>query len=230
MLPEPLSVTTGIIRQLISDRTRETVLSPTEDRAFVVGASAHADVRVKRAGVPPVAFYLERRENRAWLVPGYRRSSLRLNGAIVIAPCRLERHSLIEFAGIRAKLDAVSELVAGVRAIPDDEAPTQIRESTRHSGLAYSGLVYLQGLPEAEDRTCAELAPGVGPVQSEVVRCPPAVLARRPERSARRNPPHLWTLLAQRPFEALALLLLVALVMAASAIAAAAVLRLSGPL
>jgi hypothetical protein len=120
-----------------------------EDRVFSVGSSPHADVRVRRPGVPPIAFYLERRGDAVWLVPGYRRSSLRVDAAFVIAPCRLGRCARIEFSRVRARValhtgnDAADSADAEV-----DDAPTELNESTRRFRLEY-----LASLPDVQDRT-----------------------------------------------------------------------------
>jgi hypothetical protein len=120
-----------------------------EDRVFSVGSSPHADVRVRRPGVPPIAFYLERRGDAVWLVPAYRRSSLRVDAAFVIAPCRLGRCARIEFSRVRARValrtgnDAADAVEAEV-----DDAPTELNESTRRWRLEY-----LASLPDVQDRT-----------------------------------------------------------------------------
>jgi len=123
-----------------------------EDRAFSVGSSPHADVRVRRRGVPPIAFYLERRGDAVWLVPAYRRSSLRVDAAFVIAPCRLGRSAQIEFSRVQARAalrtDNAAADVADVADVEVDDAPTALRESTRRSRLAY-----LASLPDVHDRT-----------------------------------------------------------------------------
>jgi hypothetical protein len=144
-----------------------------EDRAFSVGSSSHADVRVRRDGVPPVAFYLDRRGADVWLVPGYRRSLLRVDAAIVIAPCRIGAGAVVEFARVRARL-AVRPSSSGAVAPPDD-SPTILDESTRRSRLAY-----LDSLPALEDRT---LAGGDGPEAPRSARGKAASAAVRPARA-----------------------------------------------
>jgi hypothetical protein len=223
-----------LVFELILDRERTLLeLDVNEDRAFVVGASPHADVQVKRAGVPPVAFYIERRRNEAWLVPVYRRGNLRLDGTIVIAGCRLGRRARIEFAGVRLELEAVTSSGADQKALIGEEPPTELSESTRQSRLAY-----LQSLPDVDDRTLIDPAPAQRRTRSgtELVRCPPAAVLWRSEPAAsaliapsQGKPPQLWTLLAERPFETVLLVLIVASVMAGAAIIAAIVLRFSGP-
>jgi hypothetical protein len=253
----------AIVFELTLDRERTLIeLDQNEDRAYVIGASPHADVRVKRPGAPPVAFYLERRANDAWLVPGYRRGQLRVNGAIVVAPCRLGLHSRIEVAGAHIELDAVSWPGAQSSAAGSDEdPPTELSESTRRSRLAY-----LESLPALDERTRADAIVLATRARPEVLRSPragapahparprdicarspvpqvptvpprraqpqvPAVPPRRAhEPSCSGKLPHLWTVLEQRPLEAVVFVLLVGLVIVIAAIAAAAVLRLGGSL
>jgi hypothetical protein len=153
----------------------------------------------------------------------------------VIAPRRLGRCSRIDFAGLRAELETLSAF--GALELDAGDPPTELSESTRRSRLAY-----LDGLPDFADLTVVdrdqERVRTSRP--SDVVHCPSSLVLARAASPAPKpgsalppaplveNQPRLWSLLAQRPFETLGLVLLVALVMAAAAIAAACVLRFKG--
>jgi len=235
----------SILLDLDIERERSLLeFDAAEDRAFSVGSSAHADVRVRRDGVPPVAFYLERRKRAVWLVPAYRRSSLRVDGAIVVAPYRVRRTTVIEFSRVRAQV-----VMRGETLDDRDEvvAPEEVTESTRRARLAY-----LEALPDVHDRTVVDPDPeprddpasersapkrGATPARErtaprssrrEISRAlrPPTAPSRSAPAPSPPRAPHLWTLLEQRPLEAVVFVLLIGLVIVLAALAAAAFLRL----
>ena len=144
----------------IAGERKRLQFSSTEDRAFSVGSSPHADVRVRRKDVPPIAFYLERRSSALWIVPAYRRSSLRVDSAPVTAPYRLGRAAVIEFSRVRARLMRSDEpaLRNSDSAVAQSGAregrSTALSESTRRSRFDY-----LAALPDTDDRTVVDPEP-----------------------------------------------------------------------
>ncbi len=196
---------------------------PAEDRAFSVGASANCDLCVQRAGTPQVAFYLERRAGAIWLVPAYRRGRLRVNGVATVAPRRIGRAAVIGFGDVHALLTVRS---AGA---PRDASGPATEVSV---GAPRSGLSYLESLPDSEDRTVFDPpgfaeAPSRPPERTSVIRAtsPAARSARRAQPSA----PHLWQWLRERPFEALAFVLVIGLWITGVALAVAFLLRPGPP-
>jgi hypothetical protein len=184
-----------------------------------VGASSNCDLRVQREGTPQVAFYLERRADAIWLVPAYRRGGLRVNGVSAVAPRRIGRAAVVGFGDVHALLTvrATSE--------PDEpsDPPTEVSASTRRSRLSY-----LESLPDSGDRTVFDPRESAGPPSQPSERTSVIRSTRPAARSARRapsSPPHLWELLGERPFEALAFVLVIGLWISGVALAVAFLLR-----
>lgn len=192
---------------------------PAEDRAFSVGASSNCDLRVQRAGTPQVAFYLERRADSIWLVPAYRRGRLRVNGVATVAPRRIARAAVIGFGDVHALLTVRS--TSGPEA--ESDPATEVSVGTRRSRLSY-----LSALPDSGDRTVVDPPEFAGPPSPRPERTSAIRSTRPAARSARRaqpSAPHLWEWLGERPFEALAFVLVIGLWITVVALAVAFLLR-----
>jgi hypothetical protein len=192
---------------------------PTGDRAFSVGASSNCDLRVLRDGTPQVAFYLERRADGIWLVPGYRRGELRMNGVAAVTPRRIGRAAVVGFGNVHALI------TVRATAEPDEasDPPTEVSASTRRSRLSY-----LESLPDSDDHTVFDPPDSAGPPSQPAERTSVIRATRPAARSARRaqsSAPHLWQLLGDRPFEALAFVLVIGLWITGAALAVAFLLR-----
>jgi hypothetical protein len=74
---------------------------PSEERAFVVGSTERAALRVRGVGVAPVQFHLEREDAAIWLIPAYGIADLSVNAISVLGPTALAERSVIEFCGVR---------------------------------------------------------------------------------------------------------------------------------
>jgi len=74
---------------------------PAEERAFVVGSTERASLRVSGVGVAPVQFHLEREDDAIWLIPAYGIADLTVNAISVLGPTPLAERSVIEFCDVR---------------------------------------------------------------------------------------------------------------------------------
>lgn len=201
-------------------------LDADEDRAFSIGSSRYADVRVNAIGVSPIEFYLERRRRDVWLVPAYRARPLRVDGTRVTGPTVLDLPAVIEFAGRRA--------IVRHRYPREERAPASVqrakplrREHTAPIPPDALPAVYADALPAmyadalpavyADVPPVACVAPEQQPEVSALSRPPRSelpVLSQSPRparpsalahsRATPRSDPHLWTIAARRPLEALA--------------------------
>ena len=115
-----------------------------EERAFVVGSTERANLRVKAEGIAPVQFHVEREDGAIWLIPAYGIADLSVDGARVFGPTPLDASSVIEFCGVRVdakiveadplaadddrlsapKLDAQMSREAYARSVPSEDDPT----------------------------------------------------------------------------------------------------------
>ncbi|MFO7180107.1 MAG: hypothetical protein DIU78_015520 [Pseudomonadota bacterium] len=182
-------------------------LDADEDRAFSVGSSRYADVRIHGVGVSPIEFYLERRVDAVWLVPAYRGRALRVAGTRVTGPVALELPAVIEFAGRRAIVR---------HRYPRNDQPTSVQRPKplrrEHLRREHTASIPPDELPrllyELSDhhRPAPVRFPDRPPSRPPVVR--PSTPRKR--RAVTGPEPHLWTTAARRPFETLAFTLAVA--------------------
>jgi hypothetical protein len=83
-------------------------LTPTEDRAIVVGSLLRAHIRIDRKGIFPVHFHFEREGDSGHLVPAYR-GDLFVDGVPVSTPRRIEDAGVIDFSGTQLFVRIVSD-------------------------------------------------------------------------------------------------------------------------
>lgn len=110
---------------------------PGDERAFVVGGSPHADLRLQSPGVGGVAFHLERRQDHMELFPADTTRELLVDGCRVLGPVVLEPTAVVDLPGERLVLTTFD--ATGL------EAATSVR-------LAEAGIAYVAALP-AENAT-----------------------------------------------------------------------------
>jgi len=78
---------------------RHTLFPFGSERAFVVGSSPHADVRLAFAELAPVEFHIERCHDELRLFPASSLQRIRVNGRPVVGSARLAAACSIEFSG-----------------------------------------------------------------------------------------------------------------------------------
>ena len=153
-MSDPCSETLGI--ELENEGSTTLVeFTKSDDQAFSVGSSAHAGMRINRAGVAPIEFYIQREGNALWLVPAYASLALRLDARRVTAPRKLSGRCLIELS---------TELIIVLRVHEAHELGA-IRAAERDDMLATRLLVrpqrYVEDLP-AEGAATRVAMPAVG--------------------------------------------------------------------
>ena len=137
-----------------------------DDRAFSVGSSVHADMRLRKPGVAPVEFYVQRDDDGLWLVPAYASLELRLDSRRVTERRKLTTRSLLELrsgvlvirvheahdlARVRAKHSddtfetrEIVQIRNHLDALPSERDPTRVAMravAPSHDSLAYSATV-----------------------------------------------------------------------------------------
>ena len=141
--------------ELSADGVARTIALPPE-RVAVVGSAAEADFRVGGVRVQPVEFQLERRNGQVYLIPVGGAHGLQLNGVRVSSPTALDRHSIVEFAGVRL---AMTIIVAegdatGVWQVP---APAPSEEEEGPTTTMPRAIIERMLTPPAPDETTQRL-------------------------------------------------------------------------
>lgn len=106
----------------------------SHERAFVVGSSRQADLRLEHPGVAAVEFHIERVADVACLVPAYRGRRLRVNGAPAAAAVPLVGRALVALEALELQLRVLHDA---------DEARSTNRSSSapRPLPLDYSSTI-----------------------------------------------------------------------------------------
>ncbi len=111
---------------------------PHDERAFVVGTSPHADLRLSGPRVGGVAFHLERRGGGVELFPADTTRDLFVDGVRVTRPLLLAETAVVDLPGERLVLTSYDA--------------TGLAEATSVR-LAEAGIAYVSALPSENDTT-----------------------------------------------------------------------------
>ena len=123
---------------------------PAEERAFVVGSTAQADLRVNGIGVAPVQFHIERDDGGIWLIPGYGIADLSVDSIRTLGPTALKASTVVEFCDVRIRV-VVTE---ADRLATDDDRLAMRKAAGRVSRESYSW-----SLPGEEEPTVVAMRP-----------------------------------------------------------------------
>jgi hypothetical protein len=118
---------------------RYATFPPGDDRAFVVGSAADADVRIARSAIDSIEFHIERVGDDLQLRLAHGAQKVFVNGRRVMGIATLGERSVIEFADqsiIAATFDASG--LDGLLPVPDKEQ---------------SGIAYIMALPGENEPT-----------------------------------------------------------------------------
>jgi hypothetical protein len=126
---------------------------PDDERAFVVGRSPHADLRLVGPRVGGVAFHLERRGRSVELFPADTGGTLFVDGRRVTAPLLLAPTAVVDLPGERLVLTTY------------DATGLAEASSVR---LAEAGIAYVAALPSENDTTRLGIETG-GPDSDEAI-------------------------------------------------------------
>ncbi|HKY34850.1 MAG TPA: hypothetical protein VJN18_02820 [Polyangiaceae bacterium] len=148
----------------------------SDERAFVVGSSRQADLRLDHPGVAAVEFHIERVADVACLVPAYRGRRLRVNGAPASGAVPLVGRALVALGTLELELkvlhhedeaNATNRSSSAPRPLPLDYAAT-IPTDTAPTAVAMKPFVPdpLANVPTQQ--IPVQRAPlGLGPQQTE---------------------------------------------------------------
>jgi len=123
---------------------------PGEERAFVVGSTERASLRVNGVGVAPVQFHLEREDDVIWLIPAYGIADLSVNAISVLGPTPLAERSVVEFCDVR--------VYAAIREA-DPLSANDDRFATLDIGAQAARESYSLRLPGENDSTVLAMRP-----------------------------------------------------------------------
>jgi hypothetical protein len=133
---------------------------PGDDTVFSVGSSVHAGMRLRKPGVAPIEFYVQREDDGLWLVPAYASLELRLDSRRLTERRKLATRALLELRGgtLVIRVHEADELSRARAAQGDDALETrEIRRPRRN----------VDELPSEHDATRVAMpavAPSHGPL------------------------------------------------------------------
>jgi len=134
----------------VNGQTQVQEFPPHDERAFVVGSSARASLRVNGDGVSAVQFHLEREDGAIWLIPAYGVEDLSVDWMRVLGPTPLDVKSMIEFCQVRlhATITEADYLTA------DDDRLAVLEPDAQLNSESYA-----RNVPGEEDPTVLAMHP-----------------------------------------------------------------------
>jgi hypothetical protein len=157
----------------------------SEDRAFLVGSSHQADLRLDQPGIAAVEFHIERVADVACLVPAYRGRRLRVNGTPATSSVPLIGRALVALGALELELKVLHHQGDADRANRSSSAP-------RPFPVDYAATVPTDTAPTAVAMKPFEYSSANVPTQALTVRRPPMALNhQQTERMAPIGPPPL---------------------------------------
>ena len=113
-MPKRVAASSILLIELsINGKSRVLAFRPGEERAVSVGSDTRAEFHVSGAGVAPIQFHIERRDDMAWLVPAYGLGDLRVNAQRVSSSMALDQQSVLEFGEVRIDATILDGSAAG---------------------------------------------------------------------------------------------------------------------